>query len=197
MKCAKASSPLLPFPPSVFFFRFLRDHLRGSQRWSKGREVTEFKVETSSYSLASVTEFLWKRELYPKSGYLRLCSWQSRALSGSGPVRVASETLTCEQVSEAGPGRGRSHQSHHDVGTTHTVWVQYTAQYSVRAQLTHVAAAVVLERHATGRAGAQPLQSHLSQSLASLTPQAGRSQWLRVVSSDGGSSPIPWTEVGI
>lgn len=178
-------------------------------------KVTELKVETSSYLLASVTEFLWKRELYPKSGYLRLCSWQSRALSGSSPVRVASGTLTCEQVSEAGPGRGRSH---HDVGTTHAVWVQYTAQYSVRAQLTHVAcgvwvqytpphsvraqlthvaAAVVLERHTTGRAGAQPLQSHLSQSLASLTPQAGRSQWLRVVSSDGGSSPIPWTDVGI
>lgn len=96
-------------------------------------KVTEFKVETSYYFLASVTEFLWKRELYPKSGYLRLCSWQSRALSGSGPVRVTSGTLTCERVSEAGPGGGRSH---HDVGTTHAVWVQYTAPHSVRAQLT-------------------------------------------------------------
>lgn len=145
-------------------------------------EVTAFTVETSSYLLASVTEFLWKRELYPKSGYLRLCSWQYSALSGSGPVRVASGTLMCERVSEAGPGRGRSR---HDVGAAHAVWVQYTGQ------LTHVASGEVLERHATGRAGAQPLQSHLSQSLASDTPQAGRSQWLRVVSGDGGSSPPP------
>ena len=80
-------------------------------------KITEFKMETSYYLLVSVTEFQWKRKLYPKSGYLRSRSWQSRALSGSGPVRVASGTLTCKGVSEAGLGRGRSH---HDLGAAHT-----------------------------------------------------------------------------
>lgn len=56
---------------------------------------------------------------------------------------------------------------------------------------------VVFERHPTVRAGPRPLQSHFSQSSASATPWAGGSWWLRVVPSEGGSSPVPRTEVGI
>lgn len=120
---------------------------------SREGKVTEFKVETSYYLLASVTEFQWKRKLYPKSGSLRLGSWQSRALSGSGPVRVPSGTLTCEGVSEAGLGRGRSH---HDGGIA-----QASTQCEGSADPLRCSGAAH-EHHATGRAGAQPLQSQPS-----------------------------------
>lgn len=58
-------------------------------------------------------------------------------------------------------------------------------------------AKVVLDLHHTVKEGAWLLQSHSSQSLASDTPWAGRSQWLRVVPSEGCSNPIPKTEVDI